>query len=735
MAGKKIKITSIDTDAQASSNPDSLDNSVNAPRAKTIRRKPPQYSFDPSKTQSAIMPNAYDDEGLSFGWAKILGIISFLIWIALIAVLLFVVLDIHKNWQGFSALEWAGIIGLIFGSASLLFIASYAIKQLGKLSTLASQLNLNAQTLSQPDQAVIGKTKIMSEAIRAQISEIDDKINASLGRLTHMDEVVQTQTSRLDAANQAVKETSDLIAINIEQNAKNINNMEAGLKQSLDNISSLLAEHREKLETSMQISSQKVKEARIALDGAIAKLNTASDIVRSNTVQAASTLSASHEDIQSLGEIIRLRSDELDDVYKRHGAELTAMIEHLREEQQVLGANMEERLSKMRDLSLSAQASAESLLSASSSGKETIEALAEAAELSDTAIKKRFEDMREMVRYSTEQTRNITDIATNRVNDSLELTRREIARIEKDMQEMQARVQRQNTKALELVETSDSNKIGKNKIGKKRHWTRLKLMPVLDEIETEQTPEPPQKHIQDRPKEESPALKTQTLQETQEHQETQKPQEIHTPQSKKETELPPVNEQEYFHDDIMEILADTETSPEITQKREESETLRRPAIERDPNKTNPEPKRGLFRSLFGKRKPESSSSLDIVSVMGDDKKISAKDISQQLETLGIGANLVVDEGCIIEATNARVSKGHLAMSRVVVMRLKGPVSHLTKAISLDEKLSDDIIAFATEFNAGLTHLSGNREAIRKRLETEAGRAYLLCDAALNSQKV
>ncbi len=717
MAGKKLNITSIDADNKSDVQTDDI--------LQAFAPETPENAQSHTKAKNEYAPgnalNNTENAPPSFGWLKVFGIISWLLWVGLMVLFLFVILSVQKNWQELNAIQWAGIVSLVLGSASILFMSGYALKKLAHLSVLAEKLSKNAESLSQPDESVVKKSEIMRDAIIAQIEAVDDKLNASLGKLAHMDEIVKTQTAKLDKASELVRQTSEFVSKNIEQNSEAMANMELGLKQSISNISNLLGEHIDKLETAMQISEQKIKEARISLDGAIAKLNTASDIVRSNTVQAASTLSASHEDIKSLGDIIRLRSDELDEVYKRHGSELTAMIEHLREEQQVLGANMEERLAKMRDLSLSAQASAESLITASKSGKDTIEALAEAAELSDSAIKKRFEDMREMVRYSTEQTRNITEMASARVKDSLELTRREIARIEKDMQEMQNKIDGANTRALELVEEPQKTD---QKSDKKRRWTRLKLVPVLDDMEKDTDTK--KDNIETSGNAERADIK-----------------------------LPSIEEQEDFHDEILQMAknneartTDSDTVPDIikdknqpndnyTKKQDNKEdTISRPAQDSD---IAQKPKRGLFRSIFGKNKKTqsaaSASSLDIVSIMGEETAEPQPDIISRLEILGIGANLVVDEGCIIEACNARVARGHLAMSKVVKNRLKGPVEHLTKSMSIDESLQKQAIEFATNFNTTLEHLRGNREAIRNRLETEKGRAYLLCDAALNSQKI
>ena len=46
-------------------------------------------------------------------------------------------------------------------------------------------------------------------------------------------------------------------------------------------------------------------------------------------------------------------------------------------------------------------------------------------------------------------------------------------------------------------------------------------------------------------------------------------------------------------------------------------------------------------------------------------------------------------------------------------------------------LKSDARAYVAQFNARINAIESDREAIRTRLESDAGRAFLLCDAALN----
>ncbi len=758
MTNKKLNITSIEDDISNTLNltepmvvaPSTGNTILPNTHSKTAQARTTSPTALNTEAPNTEAPNT---EAPDHSWVKRLTIITALIWVLLVAGLLVAVLKIDANWQTYSALHWATIIGLILGPTLMIFVAGYALKQLAKISDQAYTLVQTADALSSPDETILRKSKVMTHAISTQVDQVNEKLNLAVNQLATMEEVIQNQTQALDTANQGSRETVDKINASVESQNATLAAMTASLDESMYSLSKNLTMHTDNLAKSVQIAEQKIKEARISVEGATAKINSASDIVRANTTQASATLSASHEDIKSLGDIIRQRSEELDEVYKKHAGELTEMIEHLRDEQTALGASMEERLIKMRDLSLSAQASAESLGEASSTGKETIEALASAASLADNAVKTRFSEMREMVEYSTEHAQSISDMAANRVQDSLELTRKEITRIEQEMADLQTRIGENKPKSLELVpdhtqpdhtqvdNTQEDVTVVKTDTPKtskgKKTRTRLMLKPIIDiQTELEQTeiiepeviPEPEPQPISEPDPIQTP--------------------ELETPKSELESQeqAPLELSGDLVEPDmIRQSIKPSEPEHALQQEKFPSfhpldEAVRRSAPIDEPKKQKPKSK--FFGGFFGKRSStDLPITLDIVSTEApvplnqnppptDDEILMA-----DLEDLGLSAHEMVDEGCIIEATNARSTSGHAAMSRCVAQRLLQPVEHLVKSLTLDDNLSDKAIIFATHFDRNIELLAGEREAIRTHLESEKGRVYLLCDAALNYGRV
>jgi methyl-accepting chemotaxis protein len=704
-------ITSIEADDEIDEPPRQTretERPIEAPKPPLPPKKAP-LSVEHLKTYDV------DQEPQTFEWIKRFTLISAITWFVFVGILLFFVLNIGSNWQGFTPIQGFGVIGAVLAPIFLIGLTAYALKQLARLSTQSKLLEIAAERLSQPDQLILQKTETMAGAIAAQIDGINSKFNEGLGRISALDDVLETQTKSINATNQAAAESADSIGKTLDEQKQALLVISTTFDESMAALATTMQSRTQELADATRMAEQKIKEARISVEGATAKINSASDVVRSNTVQAASNLSQSHEEIKALGDIIKQRSDELDDVYRKHANDLSAMIEHLRDEQQNLGANMEDTLVKMRDLSLSAQSSAESLADASSSGKETIEALAQSASLADNAVKTRFAEMEQMVRYSTEHAQNIGETANRRVQDSLEHTRKEISRIELDMAELQDKLIQSaaSTPEIPVVDTPSAVEEAR-----KRRRSRLHVQPI------EEAPEP-----EGEPQNEPIPVKQDDIIET---------------LTRETPELVDPDIPEPPKDDTFELQVETPDEDDLVSGSFEVDSIIdaiRPVAEYDAGK---KAKTGFsLRGLFGgsSKQQDDEGSLSIASAEkqqpapSPEPQNNDREFLDFMSSIGLAPNVIVDDGCVIEAANNRSSKGHDEMSRCVIERLNSPVKHFAGTLSSDADLSQKTIDFATDFDRGIESLSGDREAIRSRLESESGRAYLLCDAALNYGRV
>ena len=107
------------------------------------------------------------------------------------------------------------------------------------------------------------------------------------------------------------------------------------------------------------------------------------------------------------------------------------------------------------------------------------------------------------------------------------------------------------------------------------------------------------------------------------------------------------------------------------------------------------------------------------------------DIIARLCEVELAPSAVVDQGTIIDATEARHRGGEAAQSEIVFSRLNAPVIHLRSILSNDLEFRLRAENFRRNFD---TYFQSQRDQtkIRSELQTASGRAYLLCAAALTA---
>ena len=645
-------------------------------------------------------------------WVTFTGIALALIWIASSFSYFYGFFELRQKWTDLSPIQIFGLIMAILLPAILLAILFYSLRQLSKLSISSHDLKRAAFQLSQPDESAIEKTSLMSSAIKSEIDSVDTRIDQALARMSSLEDVIKERTLSLKNATGNTAHTTDEIASRLSTQRLALESIADVFDTRMNLLSSSLSIHSENLDESTKVAEQKIQEARISVEGAAQRINEASGVVRGNTIDAASTLAQSQEEIENLANMIRQRSSELDEVYRKHAQDLTGMIAELRDEQQNLSISLDERLSKMRDMSLAAKVSAESLTDASHAGRQTVEALATATRLTDTAVKQRFQEMEDMVKFSTEKANDISGNAARQVQNSLSQTRQEIARIEDDMLAMQSRLSAPAQKFQPVQEEPKPKK-------QKKRSKKLKLRPASqdpvsqDKIETNLD-----RRVSDKP----PNTEDDDLK---------------IPSLRTSIGSKPIN----FTNEKLNLEVNTENTPRAQEASFDPlpQISTKPTDIVEPVESQKILKKsksgwGLKNMLgaFDRSPPPPASIIEPLTPPSPlQNRISDELIISSLSSLGLAPAAIIDDGCIIEATNTRTSKGASAMSNVVSLRIGGPIRHLQRAMEEDVTLKSNARAYVAQFNAGISAIETNREGIRTRLETDAGRAFLLCDAALN----
>jgi len=647
-----------------------------------------------------------DEFGSGFKWMKWLGFLAVLAWIGASFSYLYGLFDFGAKWTEFTPLQIAGLVLAILLPAILLAMLFYSLSKLALLTREARRLAKVSQELSTPDNSVIARTATMAQAVKKEIDIVDSRIDQALARMGVLEGVISDQTQHLTQTVSQTQTTTDHIASNLHTQKNALESIANLFDTKMAELSTTMTENSGKLERSTQLAEQKISEARVSVEGVAAKINAASDVVRKNSLEAAESLTGSQEEIDRLGSMLSQKSLELDGIYRKHAEDLARMIKQLNSEHESLTVEFENRLEKMRDMALSAKVGAESLTEASNVGRKTVEALAEAAKYTDSAVKQRFSEMENMVKFSSEKAERISDLATRRVQDSLSQTRREIGRIENDMAALQQRLAEKNfviepgETAAQIPEKSEEASEVPIAKPRKKGRSRLRFKPLEEDFPPVEPPRlPEQAETQSEMSDAGDALDDDTLQ----------------------IEIEPVQlEQDLRQPDPNKDLTDFNTDDIVPAS----------ATVTEPVKKSGWRWRDMLGGLGQNEDPPITDEFVKPEPRGANAPVGMR-VIDALTAIGLAPGAIVDDGCIIEAANTRRAKGALSMSQVVHNRLGDPVRHLHRALIDQPGLKEDAEQLVAQYRKRVGLIESDRESIRTILESEAGRAFLLCDAAIN----
>lgn len=698
----------------------------------------------------------------SFTWVNLTIGLAIILWVVCVGLVVYTSRSSTGDAFALTGLDLASLTLLVLGPVFILLILGYALKQLARLSQQAHALSVTTQQLMSPDETAFSRSSIMSRNIKGEINEVNASLDKAVSRMANLKETLEEQIQSIDRVSYLAENKTELIASQLSEERKALSEIASVYDDRMAALTAGLEQHSVSLATATKEAEQKINEARISVEGAAAKINAASETVLQNTNEASSKLDANEAAIMRLADELKIRSTELDGLYSHHAKDLDALITELRTEQETLAVSLEAGLKKMRDMSLTAQVSTKHLTDASTAGRKAVVALADAARLTDSAVKQRFADMEEMVRFSNARAESISEKAARRVQDSLAQTRKEISRIEYDMVELQDRLKFSPSKSEAPAPQPEPRHRDTQPSAPapapapRRGLSGFKPLPDDDaEVEsrspgtaTEETPAtsssaashkrrlaglrpaPEQTETFSEPysTDEVAALTLPTQADTEAN--------LVIPDIAGQIESAPAEDE---HALILQIPDEDDfkaVNPHEDLTGFDPDFLR-------PSDTSDKKKDGKnkswWKSLFSNAEDANDEALDALTAPSGSPQFASKpsdevsneDIVAALTAIGLSPAAIVDDGCIIEAVNTRISRGPLAMSDVITNRLEDPVRHLFDQAQQNSDLRADMTSFARRFHTSLGAIEDDREAIRHRFESDAGRAFLLCDAALN----
>ncbi len=439
-------------------------------------------------------------------------------------------------------------------------------------------------------------------------------------------------------------------------------------------------------DTRMSTLSTQITDSSQTLDGvctaAETKLLNASEALQkaSETVDATVTSGSARidENITSLGEMSR----KLDET-------ANALTEDLKVSTQTLQSSDEtfiQRSDELQRLNVQTEAQITELQATINRGHEMLSELQASSEARSSAVDSYYGDLSAQLKKSEDETLALQGQTTRMVESNLAQMRRDFSRMETDLQSLQAKLTNLRQASDELPEPEVKP-------------SRLNLKPLDSDFPPVEPPRPFVK-----------------------------------------PEREPSNEGPLNLGMDMEI--ESEDEPLISF---EPDVIRRPGQINETTKSkgfgrrsDKEEKSGWrWRDMLGTlERPDAAVPETITPpppLNSDEMAIRDIDGVALLSALQLSPAAIVDEGTVVDATQARINSGEAGLTSVVTDKLPEAVAHLKDNLEADASLKSDLRTFTADFAKMIGNTPPTAPALRAAFGSPEGRAYLLCAAAFKPE--
>ena len=571
--------------------------------------------------------------------------------------------------DGADLMKVSGLILLLALPLFLLFLLWRSLRHLSWVSFQNARLSKAADLLVSPDTEALTRTENLAVGIRAQISEV----NKDLSNTTHLLNDVQLSVTResqaLNAAGVTLTKRSDEVGQNLTLQ-----------RQALDSMTNTF-------DTRMSTLSTQISDTSQTLDGvctsAETKLLNASDALQkaSETVDNTVTSGSSRIDvaITNLGEMSR----KLDDTANALSEDLAASSQTL----QSADANYGQNKDDLQRLNAETETQIEALRTTLQQGHEILSELKSASGSRTKDLQSYYYNLTAQLKQSEDETLALQGQTSRMVESNLAQMRQEFSRMETDLKDLQ-------TKLSDLRDSS------RDLSSQETYASRLNLKP----LDSDFPPVEPPRFAEQPPRLFAKAERVVPIEE-------------------------PLNlgmdlEIESKDEPLTNFEPDVIRRPFETGEKKKSKGFGR--------RTDKEEKSGWrWRDMLGTlERPDTGLPQSSVQTNSPAREIN---VVALLSNLKLSPAAIVDEGTVIDATQARISGGERKLSSIVAQRLPEAVVHLKDTMNNDMGLKTDLRDFTANFSKMIGNTPPTAPALRAALGSPEGRAYLLCAAAFKPE--
>lgn len=642
-------------------------------------------AIQPRTTPPPVLSVYEDETRSSAGWV----ILGFGV-IYLIGAGLYFGLPLFKNSP--ELLPVAGLVLLLTLPLILLFLLWRSFRHLGQVSKDNARYAEAAKQLLTPDQEALDRTENLASGIRSEISKVNGSLADTVETLRDIQISITRETQALDVAGLQLFSRSEDVGRNLTLQ-----------RQALESISGTF-------DTRMETLSSQISDSSNTLDSvcetAETKLTKASEALQLASGMMDQTIAESSGQIDERISNIEAVSRKLDETLAALTADLNASTDQLTSTE----GSLLEKTQVLENLNAATQSQISNLQATIGAGNDMLGELQHAATERATSVQSYYDELSAQLKHSEDETLASQGETARMVETNLAQMRRDFSRMETELKTLQSQLRNLRTAAPPAIEAVMRESEIKP--------SRLNLMP----LESDFPPVEPPRHTAAPAPSFAPDL-------------TETP--IESP----------------LNDAPLNLVMDMEIESEDSSIADfEPDVIRRPGVASATTKAKGFGRRSekddrtgwRWRDMLGSlERPDATPSSTPAASLAEtpltppaplNSPLAAPpesvDGAALLTRIQLSPSAIVDEGTVIEATQARIKSGEIGLISAVSNKLPEAVVHLRERMAHNQGLASDLQSFSTAFGNMIGNTPPTAPALRAALGSPDGRAYLLAVAAL-----
>jgi len=439
-----------------------------------ITRKDSPLNSTPEKIKAPSQPienTAYINEAPKTSWIMWTGIALTFIWIGASAAVYFGLFG-----TAISALTPMALSGLILAvllPAVLITLLWMTWRRLTHVSHEAGRVAHAVQLLTRADETALINTRNLAVGIQSELSLVDEHLNKMLDRFEGLKNDITSHSQDINTVGLTLTERSDDVGRNLTLQRQALESITSTFDTRMETLGSTIETQSLKLSEMTDVAAKNIETAELSLTQATETLGKTSE----NLTQT------SQETSQAIETTTAKLSGNHDQLSELHG-KISDLIAALTAQQETVKADLAAQSENLSDMSKMAKNSTDSLQQNLSLGSDLLTALGGANQGTQEAVQKRFAEMERMIGDTQSRADAVAESANTRIRDSLAETRKDLSKLESDMQVLSAQLANAREESAQL----DLDNMERQKSQQQAGFGRLQLKP----LETDFPPvEPP----------------------------------------------------------------------------------------------------------------------------------------------------------------------------------------------------------------------------------------------------